>query len=73
MDVVGADGEKVGEVAFLHPEGEPTTHLVVRTGLLFVKGYFVPVEAIAAVTDERIVLTVAKDQVEWQGWDAVPD
>jgi hypothetical protein len=72
-DVVDPAGEKIGELFALHPEGEATTHLMVHTGWLFVKGYFVPVEAVAGIMDDEIVLSVAKDQVEAQGWDVVPD
>ena len=72
-DVVDPAGEQVGRLVALHPEGEPTTHLVVQTGVLFVKGYFVPIEAVASIGEDRIALAVPKDRVEEQGWDAVPD
>jgi len=73
IDVVDPKSDRIGELFALHPEGETTTHLVVHTGWLFVKGYFVPVETVTGIADDRIVLSVDKDHIEEQGWDVVPE
>ena len=72
-EVVGADGEKVGEVFAVYPEDARPTHLVVQAGFVFRTGYFVPLAAVAGVEGGRVVLAVAKDRVDEQGWGAVPD
>jgi uncharacterized protein (TIGR02271 family) len=67
MDVIGADGEKLGSVDRL--EGD---YLVAKKGWFFPSDYFVPTSAITGVEDDRVVLNVTKDEVLDQGWDAVP-
>jgi uncharacterized protein (TIGR02271 family) len=66
MSVVGADGEKVGDVA-----GFQGGHLVVSKGFFFPTDYFIPVGEIGAVTD-RVHLNVTKEQALNRGWDTPP-
>src|SRR3990170_1301338 len=66
MDVVGADGGKVGSVA--NVEGE---YVVVSKGFFFPSDYYIPTSAISAV-DDKVYLNVTKDDALNQGWDTVP-
>ena len=67
MDVVGTDGEKLGDVD--HQEGD---FIVVKKGFFFPKDYYIPVDAIASADDDRVYLTVTKDAALDQGWDIAP-
>jgi uncharacterized protein (TIGR02271 family) len=67
-DVLGSDGEKVGTV-----DGVEETYIIVRKGWFFPTDYYIPVEAISAVTQDQVTLTVTKDEALNQGWEAVPD
>lgn len=67
MDVVGSDGGKIGRVAAVH-----RSYVVVEKGMFFPTDYYVPKSAIAHREDDRLVLTVSKDQALHQGWDTMP-
>lgn len=67
MDVVGTDGEKLGDVD--HQEGD---FIVVKKGFFFPKDYYIPADAIANADDDRVYLTVTKDAALDQGWDIAP-
>lgn len=67
MDVVGTDGEKLGDVD--HQEGD---FIVVKKGFFFPKDYYIPVDAIASADEDRVYLTVTKDAALDQGWDIAP-
>jgi uncharacterized protein (TIGR02271 family) len=66
MDVVGADGDKVGSVASV--EGD---YVVVSKGFFFPTDYYIPTSAISSV-DDKAYLNVTKDEALNQGWDTVP-
>ena len=66
-DVVGSDGEKLGHVI-----GRKDDYIVVEKGFFFPTDYFIPASAIASVEDDKVVLTVSKDEALDQGWDVVP-
>lgn len=66
-DVYAADGEKVGDVQEVHPH-----YLVVSKGFFFPTERYVPVSAITDVRDERVSVSVTKDQIDSQGWDTIP-
>lgn len=69
MDVVGADGDKIGEVdEVAQDELGRITHLVIRRGLLFKHRKRIPVDEIAGVETDRIVLSITEDDV-----DRLPD
>ncbi len=66
-DVVGSDGDKVGEVI-----GANASYLVVEKGFFFPTDYYVPMSAIASYDGEKVVLAVTKDEALDQGWDVIP-
>ena len=68
LDVLGADGEKVGEV-----QDALGDYFVVTKGWLFPTEYYIPSTAIANVDDHAVYLTFTKDEALNQGWDHVPD
>jgi uncharacterized protein YrrD len=64
--VLASDGEKVGEVgefAASSDVGTPT-RLTMKTGFLFKKETELPVDWIGEISDDGILLTVDKGQVE---------
>ena len=67
MDVVGSDGEKVGDVADMQGD-----FVVVSKGWFFPTDYYIPTSAITTV-DDKVHLSVTKDEALNQGWDVVPD
>lgn len=67
MDVVGSDGEKLGSVDRV--EGN---YVVAKKGFFFPTDYYVPANAIASVDEDRVLLSVPKETVLDQGWDAPP-
>jgi uncharacterized protein (TIGR02271 family) len=68
-DVIGSDGQKVGEV---NEVGQ--TYVLVTKGLIFLKDLYIPFDAINNVDASRqcAYLDVAKDDVESMGWDDIP-
>jgi uncharacterized protein (TIGR02271 family) len=66
-NVYGSDGAKVGDVAELG-----TNYLLVQKGWLFVTDRYIPFSAISHVDADGVYLTVAKDEIDSQGWDEVP-
>jgi len=67
--VMDKDGEKIGEVhefGMAADTGAPT-HLTVRSGFLFHSDTTIPVELIAEISDDGIMLNVTKDQVQAHG------
>lgn len=66
MDVVGADGEKVGVVQHLQRH-----HVVVEKGWLFHTDYEIPLAKVTAV-DEKVHLAMTKHQLQHGGWDEGP-
>jgi uncharacterized protein (TIGR02271 family) len=67
MDVLGSDGEKVGDVADMRGD-----YVVVSKGFFFPTDYFIPTSAINTVSDGKVYLAVTKDQALSQGWDQEP-
>jgi stress response protein YsnF len=66
-DVVGSDGNKVGEVVAVHQNYE-----VVEKGFFFPTDYYIPTSAIANYDGDKIYLNVTKDAALDQGWDTAP-
>ena len=65
-DVIGRDGEKVGEVHSVTVDattGRPTK-IVVRKGFLFTQDVELPAETIEHVSDGLVYLTVDKEQLK---------
>ena len=68
MEAVGSDGGHVGHLHEVRPaEGD----LLVRRPLL-TRDVYIPFEAIAAVRDGALMLTVPADEVVRQGWPHRP-
>ncbi len=66
-DVVGSDGNKVGEVVAVHQN-----YVVVEKGFFFPTDYYIPTSAIANYDGDKIYLNVTKDAALDQGWDTAP-
>lgn len=66
MDVVGADGEKVGVVQHLQRH-----HVVVEKGWLLTTDYEIPLAKVTAV-DDKVHLEMTKDDIERGGWSEGP-
>jgi uncharacterized protein (TIGR02271 family) len=66
-DVYGSDGEKIGSVA-----GIADDYFVIEKGFLFPTDIYVPMSAVAGVDDDRVTLSMSKDQVESADWTHEP-
>jgi uncharacterized protein (TIGR02271 family) len=68
MDVVGADGEKVGEIDAVERD-----YFVVRKGFFFPQDHYIPLSAISSYDEDgRVYLNVTKDQALEQEWGNPP-
>jgi uncharacterized protein (TIGR02271 family) len=68
MDVIGADGEKVGEVDAVERD-----YFVVRKGFFFPQDHYIPMTAISSYDEDgKIYLNVTKDEALEQEWGAPP-
>ncbi len=69
MDVYGADGDKLGSIDAVFPN-----YVSVKKGFFFPEDHYVPISSIQGVDeDDKVWLTVTKDEALNQGWDQVPD
>jgi uncharacterized protein (TIGR02271 family) len=66
-DVYGSDGEKIGSVA-----GIADNYFVIEKGFIFTTDIYVPMSAVTSVDDDRITLSMTKDQVENSDWTHEP-
>lgn len=68
-DVVGSDGDKVGEVVNAYPD-----YIVVKKGFFFPSDYYIPSSAIANVDEGHVYLNVTKDEAMNQdpSWENEP-
>jgi len=67
MDVIGADGEKVGTI-----DGVERDYVVVRKGFFFPHDYYIPTSAVSSFDDDRVYLNVTKDEALDQDWATPP-
>jgi len=68
MDVVGADGEKVGEIDAVEQD-----YFVVRKGFFFPQDHYIPLSAISSYDEDgKVYLNVTKDQALEQEWGNPP-
>jgi uncharacterized protein (TIGR02271 family) len=67
MDVIGADGEKVGEIDAVERE-----YFVVRKGFFFPQDHYIPLTAVSSFDDEAVYLNVTKDEALEQDWGNAP-
>jgi uncharacterized protein (TIGR02271 family) len=66
-EVVGADGEKVGEIDAVERE-----YFIVRKGFFFPQDHYIPVSAVSSFDDEKVYLNVTKDEALEQDWTNPP-
>jgi len=66
-DVVGSDGEKVGEIVAVQ-----SNYIVVEKGFFFPTDYYIPTSAIGNYDGDKVYLNVSKDDALNQGWDSMP-
>ncbi len=66
-DVIGADGEKVGEIDAVERE-----YFIVRKGFFFPQDHYIPVSAVSSYDDEKVYLNVTKDEALEQDWTTEP-
>jgi uncharacterized protein (TIGR02271 family) len=66
-DVIGANGDKVGDVAEVYGN-----YFQIEKGFLFKTSLYVPFTAVTDVKRERVYLNISKDDIENQGWDQMP-
>jgi uncharacterized protein YrrD len=66
VDVISADGEKVGEVerVVIDPKDGSVTHVVVRKGFLLPRDTVLPIDMISRTSDEAVRLHVNADRIE---------
>lgn len=67
MDVIGADGEKVGEI-----DGVERDYFIVRKGFFFPQDHYIPMTAISSFDDNQVFLNVTKDEALEQEWTNEP-
>jgi hypothetical protein len=67
-DVYGSDGEKIGSIA-----GVAQNHFVIENGLIFTTDIYVPMSSVTSVDDDRVTLSLTKEQVEDADWGEEPD
>jgi len=66
-DVIGADGEKVGEVDAVERD-----YFIVRKGFFFPQDHYIPLTAVSSYDDDKIYLNVTKDEALEQEWANPP-
>lgn len=68
MDVIGADGDKVGEIDAVERD-----YFVVRKGFFFPQDHYIPMSAISSYDEDgKVYLNVTKDQALEQEWGNPP-
>lgn len=67
-DVIGADNEKVGEVAQVL-----SGYLVISKGWIFTSERYIPQSAIREIASDSVFLDVTKDEIDQRGWDTAPE
>src|SRR5690348_7160135 len=66
-DVFDANGDKVGDV-----HAVTSSYLTVSKGFLFPTERYIPLGDIQGTRNDRVYLSVTKDQLEQEGWDQPP-
>jgi uncharacterized protein (TIGR02271 family) len=67
MSVIGADGEKVGDI-----DGVEQDYFIVRKGFFFPQDHYIPMTAISSYDDSQVYLNVTKDEALEQEWSNPP-
>ncbi|HEX2222328.1 MAG TPA: DUF2171 domain-containing protein, partial [Candidatus Limnocylindria bacterium] len=66
-DVYGSDGKEIGDVAEVGPN-----YFVVEKGFLLTKELYIPMSAVASISEDRVELSVTSDAIEDQDWSQPP-
>jgi hypothetical protein len=66
-DVIGADGEKVGEIDAVERD-----YFIVRKGFFFPQDHYIPMTAVSSYDEDKIYLNVTKDEALEQEWTNPP-
>ncbi len=63
--VISSDGKKVGHIrrVVIDPQTEEVTHLVIEKGFLFIEDRVIPIEKVASVTPDKIVLQIPVEKL----------
>jgi len=68
MDVIGADGEKVGEIDAVERD-----YFIVRKGFFFPQDHYIPMTAVSSYDEDgKVYLNVTKDEALEQEWGNPP-
>ena len=67
MDVIGSDGEKVGEIDAVEQD-----YFVVRKGFFFPQDHYIPFSAVDSFEERAVYLNVTKDGALEQQWTEAP-
>ena len=66
-DVIGADGEKVGEIDAVERD-----YFIVRKGFFFPQDHYIPLTAVSSYDADTVYLNVTKDEALEQEWTTPP-
>jgi len=66
-DVIGADGEKVGEIDAVERD-----YFIVRKGFFFPQDHYIPMTAVSSYDEDKVYLNVTKDEALEQEWTNPP-
>lgn len=67
MEVIGSDGEKIGEIDAVEQD-----YFVVRKGFFFPQDHYIPLTAVSSYDDGKVYLNVTKDGALEQDWSQPP-
>ena len=67
-DVVGSDGEKIGEVKDVKED-----HVVVEGGTIFKHDLYIPIDHIEHKGEDKLQLTIPAGDVDQEGWKYPPN
>lgn len=69
-DIIGTDGEKIGDVDEVHPHWNV---IFAKQGIFFPKDLYIPASAVTGVERDTVYVNTTKDQAEARGWDKKPE
>jgi uncharacterized protein YrrD len=63
--VISSDGKKVGHIrrVVIDPQTEEVTHLVIEKGFLFIEDRVIPIEKVASVAPDKILLQISVEHL----------
>ncbi|HET7035520.1 MAG TPA: DUF2382 domain-containing protein [Thermomicrobiaceae bacterium] len=66
-DVMDVNGDKVGDVKEVNPD-----YLTVSKGFFFPSERYIPMQDVRSTRDDKVFLSVSKDELKQEGWDQPP-